>query len=398
MTPIDARAAARIAWLVVAVACGGNDRGAPHEAAGSADHPSKDTANGGLPHEEPQLIKIAPDMMRDLRITTSKAQTRAAGETVSALGELHVNEEAYAEVASPVSARVAKILVKPGDVVVANQVLAQLNSPELAQSNAEVDAARARLGIARRNAERKRGLAADRLIPEREKIEAESALTEAEAAYNVATSSLRKYGGGAGAGDSGLAIRSPIAGTIIDRTVMMGQLADPAKTLFRVGDLTTLWLVAHVFERDAVRVQLDRHATASFAALPGATSEAVVRSIGKEVDAASRTIAIRLDVSNPAGVLRPGMSATVSMPIGDVGDAPVIVVPAAAVQRVGAAWAVFIPHGEGAFEVRPIGRGRDLSGQVEVLSGLKASDELVVDGAFLLKAEADKAHGGGEHE
>lgn len=388
----------RILLVIVSLtACSDKAKPAPdREAAEAVEHSGSDTANGGAPHKEPQLIRIAPDMMRDLRVTTGKAEARAAGETVSALGELHVNEEAYAEVASPVSARVTKVLAKPGEVVKAGQVLAQLNSPELAQSRAEVEAAHARLEIARKNAERKRGLAADRLIPEREKIDAESALSEAEAAYNVSTSSLRKYGGGAG--ESVLAIKSPIGGTVIDRTVVMGQLADPSKTLFRVGDLSTLWLVAHVFERDAVRVAIDRHAVASFAALPGKTSDAVIRSIGREVDAASRTIAIRLDVPNPDGILRPGMSATVSIPLGDVGDAAVIVVPAAAVQRVGSQWAVFIPHGDGAFEARPIGRGRDLSGEVEVLSGLKPGDVLVIDGAFLLKAEADKASGGGEHE
>ena len=73
-----------------------------------------------------------------------------------------------------------------------------------------------------------------------------------------------------------------------------------------------------------------------------------------------------------------------------------LVVPAAAVQRIGAGWAVFIPHGPNAFEARSIGRGRDLAGEVEVLSGLEVGDQLVVEGAFLLKAEADKARGGGE--
>jgi cobalt-zinc-cadmium efflux system membrane fusion protein len=92
------------------------------------------------------------------------------------------------------------------------------------------------------------------------------------------------------------------------------------------------------------------------------------------------------------------MSATVSLPLGEPGGAPVIVVPAAAVQRVGSSWAVFIPHREAAFEVRAIGRGRDLSGDVEVLSGLTPGEDLVIDGAFLLKAEADKARGGGHED
>lgn len=388
---------ARWVALLVAAACSDKaGRGESPDHAEPVEHGGSDTAHAGAPHKEPELVKIAPDMMRDLRVTTGKAQARAAGETVSALGELHVNEDAYAEIAAPVSARVAKILARPGALVTAGQALVQLTSPELGQSRAEVEAAQARLDVARKNAERKRTLAADRLVPERETIEAEAALTEAEAAYNVAAASLRKYGGAAG--ESSLVIRSPIAGTVIDRTVVMGQLADPSKTLFRVGDLSTLWLVAHVFERDAVRVQIGHHGTATFAALPGKTSDALIAAIGREVDAASRTIAIRLDVPNPDGVLRPGMSATVSLPLGDAGSAPVIAVPAAAVQRVGSSWAVFIPHREGTFEVRAIGRGRDLSGDVEVLSGLQPGEELVIDGAFLLKAEADKARGGGHED
>lgn len=378
---------------VLLVACGSKRREKEHDDHHDDHDDHGAAAAGSNAHGEPDLIRIAKDMLRDLRVTTSTARARTAGETVSALGELHVNEDAYTEVASPVTARVVKILVKPGDTVTVGQVLAQLSSPELSESRAGIEAARARLDVAKANAERKRQLAADRLIPEREKIEAESTLVEAQAAYNVAASGLRKYG--SAMGDGTIAIKSPIAGTVIDRTVLMGQLADPSKTLFRIGDLSTLWLIAHVFERDAVRVQVGAQASATLAALPGSSSTAVIRAIGREVDAASRTIAIRLDVPNPDGSLRPGMSATVSIPLGESGAAPLIVVPAAAVQRVGAAWAVFIPHGDDAFEVRAIGRGRDLAGDVEVLSGLKPGESLVVDGAFLLKAEADKARGGG---
>jgi cobalt-zinc-cadmium efflux system membrane fusion protein len=389
----------RLAWLAVVVcSCSDKPPDAPgHRAADGVEHAGSDLANGGKPHEHgPEMIKIAPDMMRDLRVTMGKAQARSTGELVSALGELRVNEDAYAEIASPVSARVARILARPGDTVKAGQVVAELTSPELVQGRAEAEAARSRVEIARKNAERKRALAADRLVPEREVIEAESALAEAEAAYKVSVAGLRKFGGVAG--ESVLAIRSPIAGTVIERTVVMGQLADPSKTLFRVGELSTLWLHAHVFERDAVRVQPGGTATASFAALPGKSTEARIKWIGREVDASSRTIDIRLDVANPEGVLRPGMSATVSIPLGEVGPSAVVTIPVAAVQRVGASWAVFIPHGPGEFAVRPIGRGRDLAGEVEVLSGLKAGDEVVVDGAFLLKAEADKASGGSRHE
>jgi cobalt-zinc-cadmium efflux system membrane fusion protein len=194
-----------------------------------------------------------------------------------------------------------------------------------------------------------------------------------------------------------LVLRAQVGGTVIDRDVVVGQLADPSKTLFRIGDLSKLWLVAHVFERDAVRVQLGAKGAATFAALPGRTIEGPIVWIGREVETSSRTVPVRLEVANTDGLLRPGMSATVSLPVGEPGG-PVLAVPIAAVQRVGDRWAAFIPRAPGVFDVREVGRGRELGGEVEILSGLQPGEEVVVDGAFLLKAEFDKASGEGGHD
>ncbi len=359
-----------------------------NEGSGSAQHDDDD--GGGA-----QTVKIAPEMIRDLRVTTAKAETRAAGERVSVLAELRVNQDAYAEVASPSPARVVRVLVKAGDEVKANQPLVELTSGDMSKARAEVQAADARLALAKRNLERKKGLLTERLIPERDVIEAQSAVTEAEAARTVAAGAIKQFAGAEGG--SGLMLRAPVAGTVIDRDVVVGQLADPSKTLFRIGDLSKLWLVAHVFERDAVRVQVGTTGIASFAALPGKTIEGKIVWIGREVETASRTVPVRLEIPNPDGVLRPGMSASVSMPVGEVGG-QVVAVPIAAVQRVGDKWSVFVPRGPGAFEAKAVGRGRDLGGEVEILSGLAPGEEVVVDGAFLLKAEFDKARGEGGHD
>ncbi len=388
--------------LLVLASCGGEKKSAGHddhgEHAGHGDEHGDDhagSATGNADEQAGKRITIAPEMIRDLRVTTAKAESRAAGERVSVLGDLTVNEDAYAEVAAPLAARVTKVLVRAGDTVTANQPLVELSSPDLGKARAEAAAAAARVELAKQTLARKVLLFADRLVPEREVIEARTAVAEAEAAARVAAAGTRAFGTG---GDAGSVVRSPIAGTVIERSVVIGQLADPAKTLFRIGDLGTLWLIAHVFERDAVRVTTGTSASASFAALPGVTTPATITWIGREVDPRSRTIPVRLEVANPDGALRPGMSATVSLPLG-AGTGTVVAVPVAAVQRVGDGWAVFVPLGEGAFGIRSIGRGRDLGGEVEVLSGLTANDTVVVDGAFLLKAEADKARGeGGDHD
>ncbi len=386
-----------ILWLALLVACGDKSE-RHHDRDKHDDHHEQGSAKHDDDHEDPkggQRVRIASEMIRDLRVTTAKAESRVAGERVSVLAELRVNQDAYAEVASPTPARVVRVLAKAGDEVKQNQPLVELTSADMTKARAEVQAADARLAAARKNLERKQGLLAERLIPEREVIEAQAAVTEAEAARTVAAGAVQQFAGAAGG--TGLLLRAPVAGTVIDRNVAIGQLADASKTLFRIGDLSKLWLVAHVFERDAVRVQIGSAGTASFAALPGVTVEGKIVWIGREVETASRTVPVRLEVPNTDGLLRPGMSATVSLPIGEA-SGRVVAVPIAAVQRVGDRWSVFVPKGVGVFEAKPVGRGRDLGGEVEILSGLEPGTEVVVDGAFLLKAEFDKARGEGGHD
>jgi membrane fusion protein, heavy metal efflux system len=114
--------------------------------------------------------------------------------------------------------------------------------------------------------------------------------------------------------------------------------------------------------------------------------------VGHQVERESRTVPIRIDVKNRSDLLRPGMSATATLPVGAAG-APILTVPVASVQRVRNEWCVFLPKDADHFEIRRIGRGRDLAGEVEVLSGLRAGETIVVDGAFLLRAQAEKGEG-----
>ncbi len=345
-------------------------------------------------------VHIDPEMLRDLRVTTAPVEARPGGEGVTALGELTVNEDAYAEVPAPVPARVVALLVAAGEPVAAKQPLATLQSPELGRARAAFQTAQARALSARAAADRKKDLAAERIVAERELQEAQSEAVAAEAELSAAKAALAALGvhpSGEGRGGAELTLRSPIAGTVIERNAVVGQMADPAKPLFKVGDLSRLWLTVHAFERDAVRVQRGAEARLTFAALPGQSFTAQVGLVGAQVDPASRTVPIRLEIGNPKGLLKPGMSASAFLPLGEAGGT-ITTVPAAALQRLDNGWYVFLPTGEeGAFERREVGRGRTLGGEVEVLSGLDAGEKVVVDGAFLLKAEFEKSRGEGEH-
>jgi cobalt-zinc-cadmium efflux system membrane fusion protein len=176
----------------------------------------------------------------------------------------------------------------------------------------------------------------------------------------------------------------------------VGRATGPAHPLFWIADLSRLWLTVHVFERDALRIRSGAAARLTFPALPGRTFSGTVSHVGLQVDTSSRTIPVRIDFDNVDSMLRPGMSATAWLPLSE-GGASVIAVPTAALQRLVDGWSVFVPRGDGQFEIRLVGRGRDLGGEVEILNGVQAGDTVVVDGAFLLKAEAEKVRGEGEH-
>lgn len=361
--------------------------------------PPQSSATGSAETSSAHLLRIKPEMLRDIRVTTAPVEGRAGGDGVQLLGELKVNEGRYAEVGTPITSRVVSVLAAPGQVVGKGQGLATLQSMDIGKARAESINAQTRLDLAKKTFERKRSLAAENIVPVREVQEAEASVATAEAEVRAARAGLGALGASDESSDSSeLILRSPISGTVIERNAVQGQMADPAQPLFRIADLSRLWLVVHAFERDAVRIRQNSTARVSFAALPGRDFTGSVTLIGKQVDAGSRTIPVRIEVGNTEQLLRPGMSATAWVPVGKTSER-VITVPVAALQRIENEWLVFLPTGQDTFEIRPVGRGRDLGTEIEIVSGLKAGERVVVEGAFLLKAEAEKARSeGSEHD
>ena len=348
-------------------------------------------------------LHIEPTMLRDLRITTAVVERRSGGESTAILGELRPNENAYAEIGAPVASRIVKVNVSPGQTVSSGQVLAILQNSDVGKARSEAISAQARLELANRTLERKRRLGSEHIVAQREIQEAEANVESATADLRASKATLRSLGlSGTDAehltDDPSFSLRSPVGGTVIDRDAVQGQLAEPSKSLFRVGNLGRLWLTVHAFERDAVRVKTGSNARVAFAALPGRTFTGKVILVGRQVESDSRTVPVRIEIDNRDGILRPGMSATAWLTVGQQ-TGEVLAVPAASLQRLQERWIVFIPKSDTEFEMREVGRGRDLGGEVEILSGLKSGETVVVDGAFLLKAQAERSSGEGEeHE
>ena len=391
MTARLMRTAGMIAIVAASFAC--RNASPPRQAAPPESAPAKETHA-----EEENAIHLSEDAVRDLRISTALVAERSGAEEVSVLGEIAADQSRYAEIAPPTSGQVIRVLVELNAAVRAGATLAQLRSSDLGRARADLLSAEARRDLARQTLDRKRSLAAERIVAAREVQEAEATYKAAEAEVRAAVAGLRALGIAEDdtAGDSSLFfVRSPIAGRVIDRHAVLGQFAETNTPLFIVADLSRVWLIAQVFERDAVNLQAGSTAHVTMAALPGQEFDGRVTQIGRQVDPGSRTMAVRVELPNAEGVLRPGMSASARLEVGGQ-TRTLLAVPAAALQRVGEAWLAFVPKAAQEFEMRPVGRGRDLGNDVEVVSGLKAGETVVVEGAFLLKAEAEKRRGGGD--
>ena len=183
-------------------------------------------------------------------------------------------------------------------------------------------------------------------------------------------------------------IVAPFAGTIVARSAVPSQRAEPTDALFTLADLSTVRVTANVPESQVRLLTGVGHSTIRFtaAAYPGRTFEAQVIYVGEEVDPATRTVATLAEMPNPEGLLRPGMFARILL------DTPekvvALTVPAGAVVEVEGKAGVFRPgKDERTFAFTPVVAGREADGRRVVESGLKPGDQVVVNGAFTLKSE-----------
>jgi len=156
--------------------------------------------------------------------------------------------------------------------------------------------------------------------------------------------------------------------------------------VYRIADLSTVWIEGEVFERDLPSVQLGQQVSAEFPALPGEHRAGRIAYIYPTLDPATRTARVRVELRNPGLALKPGMYATVRL---TTKTAPVLSVPRSAVLVTGERALVFLKRPDGAFEPRPVTLGGATDDRLEVLRGLTRGDTVVASATFLVDAESN---------
>ncbi len=191
-----------------------------------------------------------------------------------------------------------------------------------------------------------------------------------------------------------LEIKASIDGVIIDRKATTGELVDKAKEIYTISDPTQLWAIAEVKERDIAAVKVGQDATFAAQAFPEEKFHGKVMLIGNQVEAGSRTVEVRIGVDNADGRLKPGMFADVEIVTTMLEN--VLLVPDGALQTDGEEQILFVALDANRFEKRTVKLGLEQSGRVQILSGVKAGENVVTDGSFILKSEMHKGQLGEE--
>src|SRR5512147_403633 len=232
---------------------------------GGANRKQAETGHDeGDHHAEQSVVKLSQEAQKAAGITTRTAALELFSAPIEATAVVELNGDKVAKVSARTSGRLVKITASLGDAVKANQPLAYFDSPELGQAWAEYSKAKGRVEASRKSVAREETLFAKKISPEKDVIRARQELAEAEADLSFAHEKFHLLGvdiDGFVMKCEGehqhplIAISSPISGTVIERTATQDEVVGPEKTIFTVADLSSLWVIIDIYEKDLGRVR-----------------------------------------------------------------------------------------------------------------------------------------------
>jgi Cu(I)/Ag(I) efflux system membrane fusion protein len=328
-------------------------------------------------------VTLTKHQLFHIRLETAEVKESSVPIPLTLPGKVMLNERRRAEITARLSGRVEKVSAFAGDRVVAGQVLAQIFSQEFLTMQMEYIQAIER---AQRfsNESSDQSTAKTILLSARRKLEV-AGLNEADLRQLETAKEPLGF----------LPARAPFAGAVLAAEVVQGQFVELGAHLFEIADLSTLWVLADIYEQDLPRIRKGMKAQVEVTPYPHEMFAATLTEIFDVVDAQTRTVKARLEVRNPNGKLKPEMFASVHLMTELGGN--IIKVPASAILGETEKHFVFVAVNDSTFEKREVRTGVETREIVEVLDGLATGERIVVRGGFFLKSELAKETFGEEH-
>lgn len=385
---------AALAGGAPAVFGAGNDATRGHEAhtKETSDHETDGERANGEGHNE---IHLTEAQRRRLALRTAPAERGSAEAIVSLPATLTFDADRIAKIGPRLRAKVIEVVKDLGEPVSAGEPVVVMDSVALGKAKARYLTARARLETEKANYDREQALAAQKISSQAALLEARARYREAQAALESTIEELRLYGlsretvgaieTGGEAPLSRYVLTSPIDGVVQERNLTPGQTVGPETTPIHVVNTTRLWVMIEAYERNIPMLAEDQTMHLTVRALPGRRFEGRIDWVSRALDPESRTLRARAVVDNPDSMLRAGMFGTANVHVDTEG--PAALVPVDAVQTIGDRPAVFVPgHEPNVFRAVPVVLGEEAGGMVEIASGIRPGDEVVISGAFDLKS------------
>ncbi|MDP3191497.1 MAG: efflux RND transporter periplasmic adaptor subunit [Rhodoferax sp.] len=330
--------------------------------------------------EEPlaaNQVKISTDKVQKLGVRTEPAKLRSLDRLVRASGRIEPDERRVYAIAPKFEGYVERLHVNvTGQAVGKGQALFEVYSPELVSAQREYAIAVQGVGSLKdAGGQAQAGMQqlADASLARLRNWDI------SEAQIKALTES--------GATTRTLSFRSPVSGIVMDKKAVQGMRFMPGEALYQIADLSSVWVIADVFEQDIGLVKNGAKAIVNINAYPGKTFTGRVAYVYPTLNPETRTVPVRVELANPGGLLKPGMFAQVELPVGTKGQ--VITVPVSAVIDSGTRQIVLIDQGAGRYESREVKLGARSDSHVEVLDGVDDGEPVVVAANFLIDAESN---------
>jgi membrane fusion protein, heavy metal efflux system len=344
------------------------------------------------------VVRVPECLLSGGLLKTVILKTQRMEDPLLLTGEVRFDERRVTHLSSTAEGIIRKVFVMLGDSVKVGQALIEIESVSVGEAESAYLEAKATLQLAQRSYDRQSELRKELISSEREYLQAKQKLEAAEIRAMSASAKLTRMGiplqKAQGLTQENararVVLRAPAEGMVLQMHAVPGESARMEESLLTIGDSSTLWVWADLYERDLARVlEAQRRgeitARVSARAFPREVFPGVVDFIGPVMDEASRTLKMRIEVKNPGARLMAGMFVNVSVFL--PGEESVLALPIGAVLTDDGRSFVFVAHHGEYYVRRPVTTGRGWGDWIEITGGLSGGETVVADGVFLLKSD-----------
>lgn len=325
----------------------------------------------------PNQIRISTEKIQKLGVRTEAASLRTLDKVVRAVGRITPDERRTFTISPKFEGYVERLYVNvTGQPIAKGQPLFEVYSQELISAQREY-------AIAVQGGQALKGAGADAQAMMKQL--ADSSLMRLKN-WDISDEQIKALAK-SGAEKRTLTFRSPVAGIVTDKKAVQGMRFMPGDPLYQIADLSSVWVLADVFEQDIGLIKTGAQAKVRINAYPDKVFTGTVTYVYPTLTAETRTVPVRVELPNPGILLKPAMFAEVELPVAAKG--PVVTVPISAVIDSGTRRIVLTEAGEGRFDPREVKLGARGDNYVEVLEGVKEGERVVTTANFLIDAESN---------